>query len=96
MFSIPSNEENQIMKRPIAKHYSPGAVLALEPLLDGVMGQLCDELDQRFVKTPTGSKPCDLGAWIAYCKSVCSLYTPVFVTAPWYLCTHRICQAFGT
>ncbi|CAH0051561.1 unnamed protein product [Clonostachys solani] len=67
MFSIPSNEENQIMKRPIAKHYSPGAVLALEPLLDGVMGQLCDELDQRFVKTPTGSKPCDLGSWIAYC-----------------------------
>lgn len=53
------------MKRPVAKFYTPSAVLSIEPLIDSVMSDLCDHLDSKHVQT---GKPCDIGSWIAYCR----------------------------
>jgi hypothetical protein len=66
MFSLPDPAAHQQMKRPVAKYYSSSAVLTVEPLVDKVVGRLCDHLETRFAN---GSKVCDLGAWIAYCES---------------------------
>ncbi|RSL89151.1 hypothetical protein CEP52_014981 [Fusarium oligoseptatum] len=52
------------MKRPIGKYYSSSSVLSVEPLINRVALDLCGYLDERFVKA---NKPCDLGAYIAYC-----------------------------
>ncbi|PHH87670.1 hypothetical protein CDD83_8550 [Cordyceps sp. RAO-2017] len=54
------------MKRPIAKSFSPGAVVAMEPLVDRIVTRLCDRLEERFIDSGEG-KECDLGSWIAYC-----------------------------
>lgn len=53
------------MKRPIGKYYSSSSVLSVEPLINLVARDLCGYLDERFVKA---NKPCDLGAYIAYCE----------------------------
>lgn len=54
------------MKKPITKHYSPGSVLSIEPLLDSVIGDFCSILEKRFMDESKGSKEFDLGAYLAY------------------------------
>jgi hypothetical protein len=60
------------MKRPIVKYYSMSSVLALEPLMEKVTEDFLHQLDTRFA-TKGSEKQCDLGEWIAFCKS-----TPLF------------------
>lgn len=64
LFSQTDVSEHYKWKRPIAKHYSPGAVLTVEPLVDKVVGKLLTHLDERFAQL---GEPCDLGRWIAFC-----------------------------
>lgn len=64
VFSQTDPAEHARMQRPIAKYLSIGAVLALEPLMDKSINDLCDNLERRFADD---SKTCDLGEWIAYC-----------------------------
>jgi hypothetical protein len=74
VFSITDPAAHSRMQRPIAKHFSISGVLALEPLTDQSIQQLCDSLEQRFASSGSAKgKPCDLGEWIAYC-----LYPPLF------------------
>lgn len=73
MFSLTDPDEHARMKRPIAKHYSPGSVLSIEPLVDTVIGQFCHHLEERFVIGPNEGRTCDLGEWIAYCKATCAV-----------------------
>ncbi|ODA79240.1 hypothetical protein RJ55_04833 [Drechmeria coniospora] len=67
IFSTTDRAEHARMKRPVAKFYSPGAVLAMEPLVDAVLSDLCRHLEARFIDNGNGDKECDLGSWIAYC-----------------------------
>ncbi|KAK4213314.1 cytochrome P450 [Rhypophila decipiens] len=66
MFSTTDQVEHARMKRPIAKYYSIGSVLALEPTMDVVVNDFCKQLEKRFMTGPSGPKECDLGEWIAY------------------------------
>jgi len=68
MFSTTDQLEHARMKRPIVKYYSIGSVLAIEPTMDGVISDFCKELEQRFMRGPSGPKECDLGEWIAFCE----------------------------
>ena len=54
------------MQKPIAKYFSISGILALEPLMDESVQDLCNQLERRFAG---GAKTCDLGEWIAYCWS---------------------------
>ncbi|KAI1772199.1 cytochrome P450 [Hypoxylon cercidicola] len=56
----PSKHVN--IKRPIAKFFSQGNVLAKEVLVDAVIQDMCKQLEDRF-----DNKSCDLGEWIAFC-----------------------------
>jgi cytochrome P450 len=71
IFSTTDQAEHARMKRPVAKYFSLGHVLALEPHMDTVIGDLIKNLDERFVKS---KKTCDLGEWIAFCKPPLSLH----------------------
>ncbi|KAK4641120.1 hypothetical protein QC761_609560 [Podospora bellae-mahoneyi] len=64
MFSTTDQTEHAQMKRPIVKHYSLGSVLALESHMDNVLGELMQQLDNRFAKGGQGT--CDLGEWVAF------------------------------
>lgn len=39
----------------------------MEPLMDSVINQLCQELEKRFLDCPTGPDVFDLGDWLKYC-----------------------------
>jgi hypothetical protein len=66
VFSMTDQAEHARMKRPIVKYYSLSHVLGVEPHLDTVITDLLGHLDRRFANT---DKECDLGAWIAFCKT---------------------------
>lgn len=70
VFSITDPAEHARMQRPIAKHFSSSGVLALEPLADQSIQQLCDTLESRFTGSSgdTKGEPCDLGEWLAFCS----------------------------
>jgi len=67
------------MKRPVAKYFSLGSVLALESHMDKAIDELCDQLECRFTNGSEKGKACDLGEWIAYCSN---LPPPVHRTFP--------------
>lgn len=56
------------MKRPVAKYFSISHTLLLEPHMDVVINDLCQQLENRFVDGPQGVKDCDLGEWVEYCS----------------------------
>ena len=68
LFSQTNEELHAREKRPIAKFYSVNGISPLEPLVDTVVRQLCDQLDDRFVKGANAGKTCNLGDWLLYCK----------------------------
>ncbi len=90
VFSITDPAEHARMQRPIAKHFSVGSVLALEPLTDKSIQYLCNALESRF--TSSGSKKgarCDLGEWIAYCEEPPFLKryrSPLSLEYKWLIC----------
>ncbi|KAK3294499.1 cytochrome P450 [Chaetomium fimeti] len=63
MFSTTDQAEHARMKRPVAKYFSLGHVLALEPHMDTVITDLMKNLDDRFVNP---KKTCDLGEWVGF------------------------------
>jgi hypothetical protein len=65
IFSTTDQAEHARMKRPLAKFFSVGHVLALEPHMDTVVKDLIGHIDKRFVNP---KKNCDLGEWVAFCK----------------------------
>lgn len=65
MFSQVDSTKHARMKRPVVRHYSTSAVLAMEPNMDTVIREFTKNLDERFVKP---NKVCDFGNWIGYCK----------------------------
>jgi hypothetical protein len=69
LFSTSNSAEHARMKRPVAKYFSLGSVLALEPHMDKAIDDLCDNLERRFTDGPEKGKACDLGEWIAYCSN---------------------------
>ena len=66
MFSAIEPADHARIKRPVAKYYSSSSVLALEPHVDEMIDDLCQQLERRFVEGQDGTE-CDLGEWIAYC-----------------------------
>ncbi|CAK7221524.1 hypothetical protein SBRCBS47491_004554 [Sporothrix bragantina] len=75
LFSTTDQPAHARMKRPIVKYYSMSSVLAMEPHVNRVLGDLCTHLEMRFMdKAGQPSSDCDLGRWIAY-------YTWDFISA---------------
>ena len=69
MFSQVESVKHARMKRPVVRHYSTSAVLAMEPNMDTVIDEFCEHLDKRFIKQ---DKVCDFGNWLGYCElSLC-------------------------
>ncbi|KAK3356504.1 cytochrome P450 [Lasiosphaeria hispida] len=66
LFAEPDHDEHSRVKRPIAKYYTTGATLAVEPHMDRAITEFCEQLDQRFVSGPSGAKQCDLWKWSLY------------------------------
>ncbi|KAK3356708.1 cytochrome P450 [Lasiosphaeria hispida] len=66
LFSQDDKDKHAAEKKPVAKYYSPTGVVLLEPLVDKVIRQLCDELDKRFITKAATGKTFDLGNWILY------------------------------
>lgn len=64
MFATADVAEHQAFKRPVAKHYSLGASLSLEPLMDSPIENLCQQLSARFAG---GHRSFDLSDWIKFC-----------------------------
>ncbi|CAG1960374.1 unnamed protein product [Fusarium graminearum] len=52
-------------RQPIAKLYSSAGVSTLEPHMNKVINQLCDELEKRFTGHNAG-QVCSLGQWILF------------------------------
>ncbi|KAK1572961.1 cytochrome P450 [Colletotrichum navitas] len=63
VFSETNNAEHARLKRPVVRHYSVSSVLAMEPLMDKSIAELCDHLERRFVDT---GEPCVFGDWLSY------------------------------
>ncbi|KAK0642221.1 cytochrome P450 [Cercophora newfieldiana] len=63
LFAQPDPELHAMAKRPVAKYYTTGAALALEPQMDRAISELMTQLDERFAKR---AKPCDLWRWSLY------------------------------
>ncbi|KAK3374301.1 cytochrome P450 [Lasiosphaeria ovina] len=66
LFSEPDAAEHTRKKRPVAKYFTMSAVLRLEPHIDSTIAEFIAQLDERFVKGPSGPKECDLGRWVTY------------------------------
>ncbi|KAK0639669.1 cytochrome P450 [Cercophora newfieldiana] len=62
LFSEINVEKHAQEKKPIAKYYSPNGVAPLEPHMDKMITQFCDELEKRFMP----KKPFDICDWIGY------------------------------
>ena len=65
MFNLTDLQAHARMKKPVAKHYSLPNVLGVEPLVDRTLSELCQHLEERFVKK---NEDCDLGAYLSYCE----------------------------
>ncbi|KAK0702300.1 cytochrome P450 [Lasiosphaeris hirsuta] len=66
LFAEPDHDEHSRVKKPIAKYYTTGATLAVEPHMDRAIAEFCEQLDSRFVSGPSGTKQCDLWKWSLY------------------------------
>ena len=72
VFSTASVEENRAMKRPIAKLYTSGVVLSMEPLIDAGIREFCEQIEQSFIQGDMNSKEkkiCDLTKWLNFCTA---------------------------
>ncbi|GAB1312635.1 Pisatin demethylase [Madurella fahalii] len=67
IFSTTDPAEHARMQRPVAKYFSFGSVIAMEPLMDKALNDLCDQLERRFTNGRGNGQVCDLGDWIAFC-----------------------------
>lgn len=70
LFSECKPEVHALQKRPIAKYYSLNGVLPLEPHIDEIIRYFCQRLEENFVDVSNGSRICDLGEWISFCKAI--------------------------
>lgn len=50
-------------------HYSLKGILSLEPHIDVMIQYFCQRLEENFINAPNGTQICDIGEWIAFCKS---------------------------
>ncbi|KAI2616509.1 cytochrome P450 [Hypoxylon sp. NC1633] len=62
IFSEIDPTQHSKAKRPIAKFFSQGNVLAKEAIMDTVIQNMSKQLEDRF-----DNKSCDLGEWIGFC-----------------------------
>ena len=67
MFSETDNVEHARLKRPVVRHYSVPAVLAMEPHMDKVIADFLQHLQKRDVEP---KKACEFGEWLGYCESL--------------------------
>lgn len=94
MFSETDNVEHARLKRPVVRHYSVPAVLAMEPHMDKVIADFLQHLQKRFVEP---KKACDFGNWLSYCTSSFLSFAVVigwFVSTDTSPPTHR-CVGFS-
>jgi hypothetical protein len=85
LFSQTDPVKHRRERQPIAKFYSSASVSTLEPHMDKVINQLCEELERRFIDGDNADKVCNIGQWISYCEyrydtSCFILITNQFVT----------------
>ncbi|XEV03397.1 hypothetical protein FSHL1_008684 [Fusarium sambucinum] len=66
LFSQTDPQRHKKERQPIAKLYSSAGVSTLEPHMDKVINQLCDELEKRFTGDNAEPKGCNLGQWILF------------------------------
>ncbi|KAK4211556.1 Pisatin demethylase [Rhypophila decipiens] len=66
LFGQPDNTRHGVMKRPIAKYYTVGAALALEPQIDRAISEFLTQLDARYANTKPEEGVCDLWRWSLY------------------------------
>lgn len=63
LFGEPNPDRHAQSRRPMAKHYTMGAALGVEPHMDHAIPELCAQLDRLFVST---DKACDMWQWSLY------------------------------
>ncbi|KAL2126473.1 hypothetical protein VTI74DRAFT_844 [Chaetomium olivicolor] len=63
MFSEVDPTLHAQIKRPVVRHYSVPAVLAMEPLMDSVITDFINTLRKRYVEP---NRVCEFGDWLGY------------------------------
>ncbi|KAK4156595.1 Pisatin demethylase [Chaetomidium leptoderma] len=63
MFSEVDPTLHALIKRPVVRHYSVPAVLAMEPLMDSVISDFVETLHKRYVEP---KKTCQFGDWLGF------------------------------
>ncbi|KAJ3546966.1 hypothetical protein NM208_g1739 [Fusarium decemcellulare] len=66
LFSQTDPVKHRRERQPIAKHYSSAGISVLEPHMDKVVDQLCDQLEKRFMDGDNAGKVCNIGQWILF------------------------------
>jgi hypothetical protein len=66
LFGTRSKEYHSKSLRPIQKLYSLRSSLELEPIMNGTVQALCNELEHRFMQDGNEGATCDIGQWISF------------------------------
>ena len=68
LFSQTDPVKHRKERQPIAKHYSSAGITTVEPHMDKVIDQFCNELEKRYIDGDNAGKVCDIGQWTLFCK----------------------------
>ncbi|KAI5458779.1 cytochrome P450 [Mariannaea sp. PMI_226] len=66
LFSQTDPVKHKLERQPVAKHYSNAAISTVEPHMDKVIDQFCQQLEKRFMDGANAGKVCNIGQWILY------------------------------
>ncbi|KAH7254694.1 cytochrome P450 [Fusarium solani] len=66
LFSQTDPVKHRKERQPIAKHYSSAGITTVEPHMDKVIDQFCNELEKRYIDGDNAGKVCDIGQWTLF------------------------------
>ncbi|RSM00733.1 hypothetical protein CDV31_011658 [Fusarium ambrosium] len=66
LFSQTDPVKHRKERQPIAKHYSSAGITSVEPHMDKVIDQFCNELEKRYIDGDNAGKVCDIGQWTLF------------------------------
>ena len=66
LFSEIDPQQHARERKPISKYYSMSSIFPLEPHMDNVLNQLCQQLETRFIDGQNVGKPANIGEWLLF------------------------------
>lgn len=73
LFTEQNEKQHRQIRRPVAKAYLMGAMLAYEPGIDRVMATMIKVLAKKYgFHNQNNHTNCDIGEWLQYCKKAAS------------------------